>query len=317
MLPSPRLKVSVMDDATPTRHPPASTDSVGESLTDGIAFRVLASSSRGNCSVLVITSAGRRRVFLIDAGLSPRRTSELLASTGLAADSIAGVILTHLDHDHWHPGWLSALPEGCTVHIHRRHRGRAERGGMLYLRTNVFETDFEIAPGVDARPVLGSHDDLGVAAFRFDFGRTGRALGFATDLGRATDPLVEHLEGVDVLAIESNYCPRLQAASLRPDFLKRRITGGSGHLSNEQAAEAAARIAPREHTILLHLSLDCNTPDRARRGHAWAPYALTLAHDTEPTPWIPLMWGSAPARQPRRVPTPTAVAPSLWESARA
>ena len=88
---------------------------------------------------------------------------------------------------------------------------------------------------------------------------------------------------VDVLAIESNYCPVMQENSDRPEFLKRRIMDGSGHLSNQQSAAAVRAIAPKKHVVLLHLSRQCNTPELAAMGHAGAPYELTVAHHEVPT----------------------------------
>jgi phosphoribosyl 1,2-cyclic phosphodiesterase len=153
---------------------------------------------------------------------------------------------------------------------------------------------------VTLEPILLSHDELGVAAFRFSL-PCGGTLGFATDLGRVTDELVDHLRGVDVLAIESNYCPVMQAGSPRPEFLKRRITGGAGHLSNEECAVAVARAEPVSEVVLLHLSRQCNTPELASAGHAGAPYRLSLAAQDEATDWIwirppPAGSGGRPAR---------------------
>ena len=72
---------------------------------------VLASGSRGNCSVLVIPDGpgehAPRRVILFDAGLSPRRTTLLLANLGIEPWEVDDIVLTHLDTDHIHPGWSS------------------------------------------------------------------------------------------------------------------------------------------------------------------------------------------------------------------
>src|SRR5207237_1874511 len=128
-----------------------------------------------------------------------------------------------------------------------------------------------------------------VSACPFEFaGDNGdaAALGFVTDLGHMPGTLIDHLRAVDVLAIESNYCPRLQQSSGRPWFLKRRITGGRGHLSNEQCAAAVSEIRPRSHVVLLHLSRECNHPSLAAGAHDGAPYALTLSHHERPTPWV-------------------------------
>lgn len=279
----------------------------------------LSSSSRGNASALVVGDGDARRLFLIDAGLSPRRTHALLAEVGLARVPIEGVLLTHLDNDHWHNGWLAAMPQSTTVHVHRSHRGRADRAGLTYLRTNLFDDDFEIAPGVVVKPVLNAHDDLGTAAFRIEYRPSDTtqphsSLGFATDIGSPTRDLIQHLQGVDVLAVESNYCPRMQLASNRPQFLKDRIMGGAGHLSNQQSAKLVRDIAPQSHVLLLHLSLECNTPDVALRAHDWtrdadAP-ACTIANWDGPTPWIEIKPTSNP-RPARQVPLP--MPRSLWD----
>jgi len=257
-----------------------------------VALCVLASSSGGNCSVLVHQDRGRRRAVLIDAGLSPRRTGLALARLGLRPADVSDICFTHLDTDHCHPGWRRP-PRGfdATLRVHRRHMGRAERSGMLFgTRTEPFDDGFELAPFARVVTSLLEHDDLGVAAFRFEFSTPGdsrvASLGYATDLGRVTEHCVRTLAGVGTLAIESNYCPRLQIASPRPEFLKRRIMEGSGHLSNEEALEATWSIAPRDHAVFLHLSRECNRPDLVSALHEGADYARTIAHHAEPTRWV-------------------------------
>lgn len=249
------------------------------------ALRVLASGSAGNCSVLATPDG----FTLIDIGLSPRRTFRLLAECGLDPDAVGDVLLTHLDHDHFHSGWLRAMPQGWTLRMHRAHLGRAKRAGALYRRTLPFgcNESFDL-PGASARALRLAHDSLGVAAFRIDAG--GRSIGYATDLGRATDALVEHLAGVGLLAIESNYCPDLQAASARPAFLKQRITGGAGHLSNHECADATRRIAPRR-AVLLHLSRECNRPERAVVAHDAGAYEVIVSSQHAPTPWVEALPG--------------------------
>lgn len=255
---------------------------------------VLASSSSGNCSVLVRESAsGLRRVTMIDAGLSPRRTNRLLHDLGLSIDLVDDVLLTHLDRDHCHLNWGKFLPRHTAIRLHRRHIRRAERMALLSRRTEVFDRDgFDLGECATVWPLLLSHDSLGVAAFRFDLAG-GASLGFATDVGKPTQEMVEHLRGVSTLAIESNYCPAMQHSSARPEYLKHRIMGGSGHLSNEQCARMVRAIAPSEHVVLLHLSRECNSPEKAAQAHNGAPYALTVARHDAPTGLIPV--AGAPA----------------------
>lgn len=252
-----------------------------------IQLCVLASGSRGNCSVLRISKSADTRYVLIDLGLSPRRTFELLATLDISPESVTDVILTHLDADHIHSGWNKALPNHTAIHLSKRHLTRAGHIGLLYRKTRPFENEFDLVAGGTVRSLMMSHDEQGVAVFRFAL-PNGAEFGFATDLGRVTRAMIEHFKDLDVLAIESNYCPILQRNSLRPEFLKNRIMSGSGHLSNQQSFDAVQAMAPRDHVILLHLSQECNHPQLALHLHTGSEYALTVAMQDEPTRWIPI-----------------------------
>ena len=279
---------------------------------DGMALRVLASGSCGNCSVLVLSRAGIRRVCLIDLGVSPRRTARLLAESGLSFSDIDDVLLTHLDSDHLYGSWSRFLPGHVRVRVHQRHA----RGAAAVLPETLlapFDDAFVIQPdlgGATVAPVVNPHDSLGSVAYRIDMplGFETASLGFATDLGHVADRLITHLKGVDVLAIESNYCPRMQEVSGRPEFLKRRIMGGAGHLSNQQSCDAVRRIGPCGHVVLLHLSQECNLPDLAASGHREASYGLTVANQHRPTDWVRVV-----ARRMQQRPIVRQVQASLFE----
>lgn len=263
----------------------------GEAVVTEPSLCVLASSSSGNCSVLRWRENGSPRACLIDAGLSPKKTKNWLRGVGTNLAQVDSMILTHLDRDHCHIGWSGGrIPPHITLRMHQRHLNRAGSEAMHFQRTEPFKDSFRLSPGVQVRVEMMSHDELGVASFRFEFagpgGTLAGSLGFATDLGRITDGLVDCMAGVDVLAFESNYCPLLQAESDRPAFLKRRIMGGRGHLSNQECLEAITRIAPREHVVLLHLSRECNCPDLVAGLHTGADYSLTIAKPDRPTRWI-------------------------------
>lgn len=253
---------------------------------------VLASSSSGNCSVIAMPGPFQPRVVLLDLGIGPKILRRSLRLMGLDTSHVTDVVLTHLDADHFRLPTLRQLPPAARLRLHRAHLGRAERlNALVHRRCEVFDAEpFSPLPGLTFTSTLMSHDAHGTAAFRIELEHDERlaTIGWATDLGRATPRLCQHLAGVDVLAIESNYCPKLQRASDRPAFLKRRIMDGSGHLSNDEAAQAVRTIAPRRHVVLLHLSRECNTVELASQGHAAGPYGLTVAPPDAPTPWLEL-----------------------------
>ena len=267
-----------------------------------VRLSVLSSSSAGNSTVLEVSAAPRPRLVLIDAGLSPRATRAHLTSLGASDRDLAAVVLTHLDRDHFNAGWLRYLRRGVPIWLHRSHAGRATRDGLLYRKSELFDDAFEPVPGLKFSATVLSHDDLGVAVFRVTLGGSNRSLGYATDVGHPTPTLFSHLADVDVLAIESNYCPRLQVASGRPAFLQQRIMGGSGHLSNQQSADAVSRIGVRERAILLHLSRQCNTPEIAAMAHRAHGVPITIARHDEPTPWLDLSEPGPVVERPPLVP---------------
>ena len=247
---------------------------------------VLASSSGGNCTVLVVGEGVERRLVLLDAGLSPRRTRGVLRELELEGVPIAAVVLTHLDSDHCCRTWPKYLGGETVVHLHERHLARLRWEGLQFAEVRTFEREFEPVSGVRVEAVMVPHDSLGTCAFRVTVEGTGRSLGFATDVGRVERGLIEHLRGVDVLAIESNYCPVLLENSGRPRALKERVSGGRGHLSNQQSARAVEAMEPGERVVLLHLSTECNCPSVALAEHqSWAE-RVTLSSRRERTPWI-------------------------------
>lgn len=287
---------------------------------DGAYLCVLASGSAGNCSVLALRRRGLARAVLLDLGLSPRRTFRLLAEMGLGPHQLDAALVTHLDHDHLHAGWRTQMPPHARVHMHAAHADRTPAGRWSLA---AFDAGFALDPDLHAHPYLMSHDEQGVATFRLEFtgdlapGRSRAALGFATDVGHVHTGLIDHFRAhdpVDVLAIESNYCPAMQHASARPEFLKQRIMGGRGHLSNQEALSAVLQIEPREHVVLLHLSRECNDPAAVSALHAGADYALTITSQLQPSRWVRI--GSPEprtSRPPASLAPRPARSPGLWD----
>jgi phosphoribosyl 1,2-cyclic phosphodiesterase len=245
-----------------------------------LSFLVLGSSSSGNATLLRCQTESGERNFLIDAGLGPRTFVRRLAMAGLETPRLDGIVLTHADSDHIRNSWRRTLErDEIPVHVPVAHRYDAERQAVPRILSRVFSGPFEPAPGVRFAPYVCPHDREGSCAFRISCGDA--SLGWATDLGRVPKGLLEHLDGVDALAIESNYDQELQQHSGRPDFLVRRITGGLGHLSNRECLEAVKELTSRQdllnpmaHIVLLHLSRDCNRPELVRE--LWAREAPEL-----------------------------------------
>jgi phosphoribosyl 1,2-cyclic phosphodiesterase len=262
---------------------------------------ILASGSGGNCTV-VRTPAG---ILLLDAGLGPLSAARRMEGSGIGVRQISAVCLTHLDHDHFSPTWVRTLIRlQIPVHCHESRvealLERIDHHPLAHEFPRLIQTfdgqAFEALPRVQLHPIQLAHDRAGSHGFVIE--GFGCRVAYATDLGRVPASLLERFTNLDILALESNYDPQMQMASARPWFLKNRIMGGAGHLSNEQAFEAIVRILNRmektarrlpQHIVLLHRSLECNCPKLVRKFFGRddrIAQRLTLAEQFERTDWL-------------------------------
>ena len=244
--------------------------------------------------------------MLIDAGIGPRVAAARLCGTGVRVADFRALCLTHLDADHFSPAWTQTLVRyGIEVFCHYgcvdRLREMVADPSIEPLLRPFGNTAFEPLPGVTARPLALAHDCEGSHGFLIESG--GRRLGYATDLGFVPAALVDAFVDLDVLALESNYDPAMQEQSPRPWFLKQRIMGGRGHLSNRQAYEGIRRMLDRAernacsfptHIVLLHRSQQCNCPRLVRELFSADPRIATRLVLAEP--FSRTQWLSAPGR---------------------
>jgi len=262
-----------------------------------LQFCFLASGSSGNCTV-VRTPGG---VMLIDAGIGPRITAHRMRGTGVCISDISAICLTHLDRDHFNLNWLGFLiRRGIPIYCHRSRIGDLAQiaGDPAFARLlqPFGEAAFGPLPGLRCHGIDLAHDAEGSHGFVLE--GFGCRAGFATDLGHVPGHLLERFEHLNLLALESNYDPEMQRVSDRPWFLKQRIMGGRGHLSNQQAFDAVQAILDRsqrhkrrlpDRIVLLHRSRQCNRPHLLRnlfeRDARIAP-RLILAEQDQRTDWI-------------------------------
>ena len=270
---------------------------------------VLASGSRGNCAVLRTASG----VILIDAGIGPRIAEQRMTGSGTRLDEVRAICLTHLDSDHFRASWVRHVVANDVKVFCNAHRIEELLRRVRHIfsdqpdvpvdefadRLIGFSTDdFEPLPGARVRAIPFAHDEAGSHGFVIEC--AGRRLGWATDLGKVPEHLIEPFTRVDILALESNYDPDMQRRSNRPAFLKRRIMGGRGHLSNQQALDAIRKVLEKaqanqqklpSHIVLLHRSLECNCPRLVRKLFSRDPriaQRLTLAEQYRRSQWLRL-----------------------------
>jgi phosphoribosyl 1,2-cyclic phosphodiesterase len=224
------------------------------------SLTTIGSGSQGNALLL---EAGPH-LFLLDAGLSFRRIKQTFSDRGWSWDRLAGIFLTH-DHDDHLKGLRLVLRHHVVpVYATKGTLQSAQRRGIEIRWPVPLRRGQEIdVNGIRCWPFATPHDASEPVGFRFE--RQGSALTLASDLGHITPEIVAHCRDLDLLAIESNYDEDLLTGCGYPDWLKHRIRGPRGHLANEGIAGILRRLTcPLDHLLLVHLSQESNTPERAQ-----------------------------------------------------
>ena len=112
-------------------------------------------------------------------------------------------------------------------------------------------------------PMQISHDAAQPVAYRFSYGKKKAAV--CTDLGTYNDYTVECLKGMDVILLEANHDVNMLQVGSYPYYLKQRILGNRGHLSNENSGRLLSRVLHDDlkKVVLGHLSKENNLPELA------------------------------------------------------
>lgn len=225
-------------------------------------LRTLASGSSGNC-ILISADGGH---VLVDCGISCKRITAALSALGVAPADLRGVLITHEHSDHI--SGLATLTKKLSLPVY------ASPGTARQLLRRMWWPEGLLRPVEPGRPFqIGpfevgsfptSHDAEEPTGFTLSCG--GRKAAVVTDLGYVTDDVLDGALGAHLVVCESNHDTEWLRSGPYPYYLKARILGDRGHLSNEAGAALALQCVEKgAHTVLLaHLSAQNNTPQQAR-----------------------------------------------------
>jgi phosphoribosyl 1,2-cyclic phosphodiesterase len=233
-----------------------------------LTMRVMALQSGSNGNSIYVEAAGVR--LLVDAGITGVQMQRRLAACGIDARDIDGLLISHDHSDHVRCMGIYHRKYGIPVYVTRQTlmtaRRRTRLGVIDDIRGFSPGAALEFGP-VKVQTIPTPHDSTDSVAFVFDDGE--RRLGVFTDLGHAFGGLQDTLCSLDAVLLESNYDPDMLQTGPYPEFLKQRIQGPGGHLSNYEAA-ALLRLAfcsRLKWACLAHLSEQNNEPDLALATH--------------------------------------------------
>ena len=220
---------------------------------------VLASSSAGNSTFI----ATERTRILVDAGLSRKEIQARLAAIGEDVETLDGILVTHEHTDH-----VSGLVP------------MARCGGKRNIPVYVTTLTAPSIPWGEYTPVLERFQagttfrvgDIEVDSFTiphdaadpvaFSFRAQGLKISQVTDLGYLPDSIKVHVQGSDLLILESNHDLDMLKVGPYPWSVKQRVMGRNGHLSNDVVSDFIRHdLDTRTSTLVLgHISEHNNHP---------------------------------------------------------
>ena len=216
----------------------------------------LNSGSNGNCYYV----GNEYEAVLVDAGISCRETERRMKRVGLTMQKVKAIFVSHEHSDHIRGISVIARKYQLPVYITPR---TLQHGGLV-LEEHLVRTFMKFEPvvigGLSVTAFPKFHDASEPHSFMISGSQVN--IGVFTDIGTPCDQLIHYFKQCHAAFLESNYDEKLLDEGRYPYFLKNRIRGGKGHLSNRQALEVFITHKPSymSHLLLSHLSKDNNCP---------------------------------------------------------
>jgi len=216
----------------------------------------LNSGSNGNCYYV----GNEREAILIDAGISCREIEKRMKRLKLSVQKVKAVFVSHEHSDHIKGIETFSKKYQVPVYI---------------TTTTLFNSRLKIVKGLAItfkayEPVtIGSltitpfpkfHDAIDPNSFVVDCSKI--KVGVFTDIGLPCEHVIKQFQQCNAAFLEANYDEKMLNDGNYPYHLKKRISGGAGHLSNTQALHLFKNYKPAfmSHLFLSHLSKNNNTP---------------------------------------------------------
>lgn len=218
-------------------------------------FSILSSGSKQNCFYV---ESGESAI-LIDIGIPFTVLGDFLGQAGGTISKIKALFVTHEHWDHIQ-GMRSFIKNARHVPVYMEETSR--KSARLKLpdhRPILHNEPVPLEGGLTVLPFRVSHD--AVNTFGFAVTEGDKSLVLASDIGSYDSDTLKFFKNARAIAIESNYDHEMLKKSHYPAYLKRRIHGENGHLSNKDALEFLSKTVTRHtrNVFFLHLSENNNS----------------------------------------------------------
>lgn len=216
----------------------------------------LNSGSNGNCYYI----GNEQEAILVDAGISCRETEKRMKRLGLDLHRVKAIFVSHEHTDHIRGIPVIARKYRLPVYI---TAATLANGGLpldAQLVRPFSAYDPIVVGGLTVTAFPKFHD--AAEPHSFVVGNETVRIGVFTDIGAPCEHVIRHFQECHAAFLETNYDEEMLEKGRYPYYLKKRIRGGHGHLSNAQALELFITHRPpwMTHLFLSHLSRDNNSP---------------------------------------------------------
>ncbi|OBZ08018.1 MBL fold metallo-hydrolase [Bacillus sp. FJAT-26390] len=230
----------------------------------GTIVKVLSTGSeKGSCIYIATEGAS----ILVDAGPSKTKIEKLLLAQNYDPTKIDAIFVSHEHGDHTDglgfadkfkiPVYAS---EGTLKAIGRLDSGRV-------VKTNGFTGFASFQSGyMNVKPFNISHDAM--EPFGYTIQTIDKKVSVLMDTGCVNEEMLTAMEHSGIYVFECNHdIAMLHANPKYHDGLKHRILSDIGHMSNDAAAEALAKLiyGRGEQIYLTHMSQNNNTAALAEK----------------------------------------------------
>lgn len=219
----------------------------------------LISGSKANCFYLETDEYA----LLVDVGLSLPKLKSSMTQLSLDTQKLRGILVTHEHEDHIKHLKRVAHYLKLPVYITKESY---QKSGLSLNECHIIKAEEDFCLGdIHIDPFRVLHD--AEMCLGFVFSAQNKKVFFASDIGSFDDHIMAKAEHSHFIGIEANYEPFMLAQCPYPQYLKDRISGNAGHLSNPEAARFVRESTSKEtrNVMFLHISENSNCPSHIER----------------------------------------------------
>jgi phosphoribosyl 1,2-cyclic phosphodiesterase len=218
---------------------------------------VLASGSEGNATYIETDEIK----LLIDLGKNVKYIKTQLELIGVTPESIDYILISHTHKDHTSALKTFVNRYKTTVLLSEKMFYDLEEI-KDYENVIIYDDDIYLKD-IKITSIKSSHDAPDSRNFIIE--SKGRSVVYVTDTGYINRKYFKALENKEIYLFESNHDIEMLLNGPYPKWLKTRVVGSYGHLSNKDSAFYLSKLIGdnTKKIVLMHLSHVNNTEEKA------------------------------------------------------